>query len=257
MTELRVVGIPALAEPSTAASATAGRTRILESTAPRAADATAHHGRTHRRGCTCGEACISQPQGALTSTQSSRKLLHNFIRCFTQSGSVLAFAPLETVAITTEDEVPGLLESSAPETSVVPAKIHTQRVVSCSTKVGPISRCPHDSHRKTQPPKPTFASLDALSPCMTELRVVGVPTLAEPSTAASATAERTGFSGRATLGAHGAIYCRLRGAWPCWIRAWVNDTAPNIAPVHAILHSAPAISAIRKGMPRSISAGVV
>ena len=48
--------------------------------------------------------------------------------------------------------------------------------------------------------KLTFASLDALRPCVLKLCVTTIATLLEPSTTASTTAEFTGFLGGAALG---------------------------------------------------------
>ena len=49
----------------------------------------------------------------------------------------------------------------------------------------------------------TSASLNALGPCMLELRVGDISTVLEPSTTTSATAAFAGFRGRTALGTCG------------------------------------------------------
>ena len=56
-------------------------------------------------------------------------------------------------------------------------------------------------------PQLTFASLDALGPCMIKLRVAGISAVLEPSTAASAAAEYAGFLGSPALWACGTDHC--------------------------------------------------
>ena len=53
----------------------------------------------------------------------------------------------------------------------------------------------------------TFASLNALDPCMISICVASISTVLEPSTTASATAALTGFLDSTALGAYGNGYC--------------------------------------------------
>ena len=57
-------------------------------------------------------------------------------------------------------------------------------------------------------PRPTFASQDALGPCVMELCVAGISAVLEPCTTASATAAFGGLLGRTALGTPvAAAYC--------------------------------------------------
>ena len=55
----------------------------------------------------------------------------------------------------------------------------------------------------------TFASLNALDPCMTKLCVTDITTVLEPSPSASTTTEPAGLFGSAALGA-----CNIVNSWP-------------------------------------------
>ena len=59
----------------------------------------------------------------------------------------------------------------------------------------------HNTSTNAASARPTFASLDALEPCMFKLFVPCMPAILEPSTAASTAASFTRFVGSSTLGA--------------------------------------------------------
>ena len=57
--------------------------------------------------------------------------------------------------------------------------------------------------------KPTFTCLDALCPRMLDGRIIRIPTVVEPITAASTAAKLAGFLDSATFDAHGLEFCWL------------------------------------------------
>ena len=62
----------------------------------------------------------------------------------------------------------------------------------------------HVTSRRSGRTYKTFANFNSLSPCISCLCVVNIPTVLEPSTAACATASFSGFFGNSTLGTLGA-----------------------------------------------------
>ena len=100
---------------------------------------------------------------------------------------------LETIVAIAEGRAPGLLKRSKPVVSIATVKTWSECHVSYA-----MNQC-HIASQNSTFPQRTFASLDALGPCMIKFAVAGISALLEPSAAANTTATFASLFGSATL----------------------------------------------------------